>query len=522
VRSAAARALELLPKDIADSLPAGLRGRSGLCGLRFALENIHFPQSEEALHAARRRLVYEELLVLRLALARLKDGRAKFPGLVLPSADLSDFRAALPFELTGGQESAIAESLADMASGNLMHRLIQGDVGSGKTLVAAACALSAIRAGAQAALMTPTEILAEQHYASLSPLFEKLGARTALLTGRLPASRKAALYKDLEAGRVDLVIGTHALLSVGVRFQRLGLTIADEQHRFGVRQQQTFGAANESGQPPHRLVMSATPIPRTLGLVLYGDMDVTVMRGMPPGRRPVRTYAVTEEYRARVRAFIAKLAGQGLQTFIVCPLIEDAEGAEIAAAESYAEDLRAALPALKIELLHGKLPGKKKDAAMRSFAAGESHVLVATTVVEVGVNVPNAALMLIENAERFGLSQLHQLRGRVGRGSAESYCVLFLQGSGQTAKSRMEVMLKNHDGFAIAEADLALRGPGDFFGSRQHGLPAFKLADLSSDMELLEQTKQDAELLLSSDPGLLFAEHARLCKATEKLTSSLL
>ena len=508
MRGVMAQALERFLDGVEETLPRELRQRLGLRGARFAVGNIHFPQSDAALEQARRRLVFEELLILQLALARLKRRRRRREGLRLPPADLADFYAALPFSLTNDQQKAIADARDDMAGGYLMHRLIQGDVGSGKTLVAAACAVSVIRGGPdfQAALMAPTEILAEQHYATLRGLLAGLGIETALLTGRLTSAQKRKAREKIASGEARMIVGTHALLSEGVEFRSLALTITDEQHRFGVRQQTVLHSQASALQsaPPHRLVMSATPIPRTLALVLYGDMDVTVMRGLPPGRRPVKTYAVTEEMRPRIHAFIRRLAREGRQVYIVCPTIGDGEtemdAAGLAAAAEYAENLRdAVFPDLRVGLLHGRQTPKAKDAAMRAFAEGETQVLVSTTVIEVGVDVPNAALMVVENAERFGLSQLHQLRGRVGRGTEESYCVLFLQSRSETARQRLDVVCRNADGFAIAEADLALRGPGDFFGQRQHGLPEFRLADLSADMELVTLARNEAEALAGQE-----------------------
>lgn len=500
VRSAVTQALSKSLESLDDPLPEDLRRRLELCHTRFAVENIHFPQNLKALELARRRLVFEELLVLQLALARLKAGRQRQAGLALPPAELDDFYAALPFGLTDDQLKAVGDFLRDMEAGNLAHRLIQGDVGSGKTVVAAACAVSAIRSGVQAALMAPTEILAEQHYETLNAQLGTLGIQTELLTGSLTAARKRKARERIASGEAQMIIGTHALLSAGVEFRRLGLAITDEQHRFGVLQQSALSSKTGGGLPPHRLVMSATPIPRTLALVMYGDMDVTVMRGMPPGRKPVKTYPVTEDMRPRIQAFIRKLVGEGRQVYIVCPLIEDEQEMGYAAAAEYAENLREnVFPDLSVGLIHGKLSGKKKEETMRAFAGGELQILVATTVIEVGVNVPNATLMVIENAERFGLSQLHQLRGRVGRGSEESFCVMFLQSQGEAARQRLEILQKNTDGFAIAEADLSMRGPGDFFGERQHGLPEFKLADLSADMELVRLAQEEAAALVMND-----------------------
>ncbi len=515
LRSAAAQALDRDLDTLPDALPDALRAEYQLCHMRFAVQNIHFPQTESGLLQARRRLVFEELLVLQLGLLRLKGQAEK--GRRFTPVSLEDFRARLGFSLTEGQERALSDALGDMQEGRLMARLIQGDVGSGKTAVAAACALAAVRNGVQAAMMAPTEILAEQHFVTLAPLLEPLGVRTACLTGSLTPAKKRALHAALAAGEIDFCLGTHALVSDTVSFAELGLVITDEQHRFGVRQRKEL--TEKGSQPPHRLVMSATPIPRTLSMILYGDLDVTVMRGLPPGRKPVKTYVVTEDMRARIEAFVRKLVEDGRQVYIVCPLIED-EGAGPASVESYAKRLREdVFPDLRVGVIHGRLKPRAKEEAMRAFAAHESDILVATTVIEVGVNVPNAALMIVENAELFGLSQLHQLRGRVGRGDWESHCVLFLQSVSDTARKRLDVMRRCNDGFEIAEADLEMRGPGDVFGDRQHGLPVFKLADLSSDAKLLEETAQAARAILARDPALALPEHAALSALADRLIS---
>ncbi len=526
VRNAVQQVLEKLPDDMEDVLPDDLRKQSGLCYVNFALNNIHFPQSYEELDIARRRLVYEELLVLQLGLLRLKNRRTKAKGRKFEPISIDDFYERLPFKLTLDQLGAISDCVKDMESGSLCHRLIQGDVGSGKTLVAAAVAVHAIRNGYQAALMAPTEILAEQHANTLAGLLEPLGITVALLVGRLTQGQKRKVRARIAEGGADFIIGTHALLSQGVEFARLGLIITDEQHRFGVRQQEALVAkGRDESLSPHRIVMSATPIPRTLGLILYGDMDVTIMKGMPPGRKPIKTFVVDEGMRGRINSFIKKLVGEGRQVYIVCPMIDEneEEGQEtsVASVIDYAETLSAAFKDLRIGLLHGKMKGDKKEAVMREYSQGNLDILVATTVIEVGVNVPNAALMIVENAERFGLSQLHQLRGRVGRGEYESFCVLFLQSQNETSRSRLNTMQAYNDGFAIAEADLALRGPGDFFGERQHGLPAFVLADLSSDMQLLEQTRADARSVLEEDGELTMSKNRGLKNRVDHLMSRL-
>ncbi len=508
LRSAAKQALSKAEKR--EVLPDAIRQRFSLCHASFAADNIHFPQSAELLGIARRRLVFEELLLLQLGLAASRGGRTKGP--VFAPPDMRPFFAALPFELTEAQRSAISDIQNDCTAGSC-SRLIQGDVGCGKTAVAAAAAFTAFQNGYQTALMAPTEILAEQHARSLSALFMPLGLTVGLLTGR-----KKKELAGIANGEIHLAVGTHALLSESVTFHRLGLVITDEQHRFGVEQRKKLAekaksAGDEFVPQPNKLVMSATPIPRTLAQILYCDLDVTLMRGMPPGRTPVKTYVVAEETRPRIESFVKKTVAEGGQVYIVCPVIEEGE-IGTASAETYAEKAaNETYKDLRVGLLHGKT--KNRDGVMRSFSEGELDILVATTVIEVGVDVPNATLMVVENAERFGLSQLHQLRGRVGRGKRESHCVLYMQS--ESARERLAVMKRENDGFAIAEEDLRLRGPGDFFGSRQHGLPEFKIADLSEDMSALHDSREAAEALRRDDPMLSRPEHAALQEAVAAL-----
>ena len=503
-----------------DPLPETVRLANLLASARFAYHNIHFPESEEALEMARRRLIFEELFLLVTALHFLRDRRRETDGLPIPPADLALFFDALPFSLTGAQRRAISEALADMSGSRPMSRLIQGDVGSGKTVVAAAAAWSVHLAGYQSAFMAPTEILAEQHYLTLSTLLEPLGMKVGLLTGSLTAKKKREIGMLIETGYYDLIVGTHALISANVHYQNLGLVITDEQHRFGVDQR---SALQEKGNHPHMLVMSATPIPRTLALIIYGDLDVSVIDELPPGRQTIETYAVTEGYRQRITTFTRKLLEEGRQAYFVCPAIEsdpDDVSGGLKAVEVYAKDLQEnAFPDRTVAFIHGKLKPREKEKIMAAFAAGETDILVSTTVIEVGVDVPNAALMVIENAEHFGLSQLHQLRGRVGRGQHQSYCVLFSSHQSESVQARLDIMCKTSDGFKIAEADLSLRGPGDFFGSRQHGLPdmGLGLASFSYNMDSLKAAQSAAMQLLEEDPLLELPCNAPLRTHIQKL-----
>ena len=474
-----------LPEEI---LPAEVREKYGILPAERAYFAIHEPNSMAEAELAKKRMIFEEFFVFSAGLALMRAARKEKKTEPYTDFDMAPFYDSLPFTLTGAQSRAVGEILEDFRRGIPMNRLVQGDVGSGKTMVAAAAAYCAARNSAQTALMAPTEILAEQHFASLSALFVPLGVSVALLTGSMTGKQKKDVRERIAAGEVQVVIGTHALLSESTRFDNLGLVITDEQHRFGVGQRSRLSA---KGEDPHLLVMSATPIPRTLALILYGDLDVSILDELPPGREPVDTFLVGESYRPRINAFIRKQVAEGYQCFVVCPAAEENEELGIKAASVWAETLQQTVfPDLRIALLHGQMKGAEKEAAMASFARGEADVMVATTVIEVGVDVPNATLMVIEDADRFGLSQLHQLRGRVGRGKAKSYCILTTHNRNPETLQRLKALCKTTDGFKIAEEDLRLRGPGDFFGSRQSGLPAFRVADLGCDLAAMKGAQQ--------------------------------
>lgn len=493
-------ALDAVPGDCPDPLPEVLRVKYRLPDAADALAAIHRPKNREDVNEARRRMVFEELFLLCCGLQQLRERRRADSGILFRGDRLEEFFAALPFAPTGAQRRAIMEIAADCASGRPMNRLVQGDVGSGKTVVAAALCALAAQNGWQAAFMAPTEILAAQHAETLSPMLGKLGLTCTLLTGSMTAAQKRAALAAIESGAANVVVGTHALIQQSVVFHRLGAVIADEQHRFGVAQRAALSA---KGEMPHVLVMSATPIPRTLALIMYGDLDVSILDETPPGRSPVETYAVGENMRRRITAFIEKQLAAGGQVYVVCPLVEDGDGdSRLKSAEQHAKDLQAQLPHRRVAVLHGRMKNAEKDAVMRDFAAQKYDILVATTVIEVGVDVPNANLMVVEDADRFGLSQLHQLRGRVGRGTRQSYCVFFGADKGATARERLKILCKTNDGFEIARADLSQRGPGDFFGRRQHGLPALHVADLSADLALMQNAREEAEALLAADPSL--------------------
>ena len=510
ISQAVRQALLLLPDPLEDPLPDPLRQSYGLCHLRFALENIHFPQTMQALETARSRLVFEELLFLQMGLLQLKQRSRRETSSHAIADHREGFYALLPFPLTGAQKRAIDQSLADMtgqASPWPMSRLIQGDVGSGKTAVAAALCYCVARSGKQSALMAPTEILARQHFQSLSALLAPAGISVGLLTGSLPAAKRRAILEQVEDGRIQILVGTHALLGEGVSFSDLALVVTDEQHRFGVAQRSALAG---KGNNPHLLVMSATPIPRTLALMIYGDLDVSILDELPPGRQKVDTYAISSRKRDRAFGFLRRHIEQGYQCYIVCPLVEEGQN-DLASVEGYAARLREEyFPTVEIGILHGKMRPKEKERVMERFSQGEISILVSTTVVEVGVNVPNAAVILIENAERYGLSQLHQLRGRVGRGTVKSSCILVSDAQNEEALARLRVMCQTNDGFQIAEEDLRLRGPGDFFGTNQHGLPNLKIAGMASNMETLRKAQEAARSILRQDPSLSRPEHRGL------------
>ena len=530
----ARRCVDECAGQLEEVLPGPLRREHALAAAEFACRNIHFPRDEEALELARRRLIFEELFCLTCGMTLLRTRRDEAAGVPFTIPPVEEFLALLPFPLTGAQRRVMDEIAADVSAGPPMNRLVQGDVGSGKTMVAAYGAWLAAKNGRQCALMAPTELLAEQHFRSLAPLLEQASLRVGLLTGAVKGRARKELLAALAAGEVDLLIGTHALLSEGVDYADLGLVITDEQHRFGVAQRAALSA--KARRPPHVLVLSATPIPRTLSLVIYGDLDVSVIDELPPGRTPVQTFVVGEDKRQRMYGFVRKLVGEGRQAYIVCPAVEEVEdqkteredfwnittpyqqGEELKAATTYAEYLQTQVfPDLRVGLVHGKMKPREKDAVMTAFAGGELDVLVSTTVIEVGVDVPNAALMVVENADRFGLSQLHQLRGRVGRGRHQSYCVLVTSTRNPDSRARLKVLTRTTDGFQIAEEDLKLRGPGDFFGQRQHGLPQLRIADLAGDMRALKEAQLAARELLERDPGLKRPEHAPLLKQIHRL-----
>ena len=513
------QALEELPEELADPLPEAVRTKYQLCHIRYALKQIHFPDDNETLATARDRLVFEELLILQLGLLRLKGRKRGTAGLRITEDHTEEFWRLLPFEPTNAQRRAAADAIRDMSSdGQPMSRLLQGDVGSGKTAVAAAICHTAAKNGIQSALMAPTEILAEQHFQSFEKLSEPCGIRVGLLTGSMTAAQKRHIRELTALGMIDVLIGTHALISDGVEFASLGLVITDEQHRFGVNQR---GALAAKGKNPHVLVMSATPIPRTLALIIYGDLDISVLDEMPKGRIPISTYFVDGGKRERAYNFVKKHVADGYQGYVICPLVEEGENSgEMKAAQSYAESLTEGyLSGCRVGLLHGRMKGAEKERVMQAFASGGLDVLVSTTVVEVGVNVPNAVIMIVENAERFGLSQLHQLRGRVGRGNVQSYCILISDATNDAAVSRLRIMCSTNDGFVIANEDLKQRGPGDFFGSRQHGLPDMKIADMMTDMHLFTAAQEAAKQILAKDPDLTQKENAGLSREVASLFS---
>jgi ATP-dependent DNA helicase RecG len=498
-------------------LPRSVRERLGLMPIQHALQQIHFPDSEQSIDPARQRLVFEEFFLMQLGVGLQRQRTRQERGIAMRiDADRLNemLHRIVPFELTNAQKRVIREIWSDMAQPHPMNRLLQGDVGSGKTIVAAAAILAAVDNQYQAAMMAPTEILAEQHYINLHRLFQPLGISVELLVGRLSNKQRQQARERIATGRGMVAVGTHALIQEGVEFARLGLAIIDEQHRFGVLQR---AALRDKGVMPHVLVMTATPIPRTLTLTLYGELDVSIIDELPPGRKPVRTHWKTPEERLKVYAGVRKLVEQGRQAYVICPLIDESDKLQVRAAEQMAEHLQKdVFPDLRVGLLHGRMKPAEKEAVMDAFRAGELDILVSTTVIEVGVDVPNAAAIVIEDADRFGLAQLHQLRGRVGRSDHQSYCVLIANPKSDDGQRRMEIMTRTNNGFLIAEEDLRIRGPGEIYGTRQSGMPSFRVADLVKDMRLLEVARQEAFHLLEQDPDLSRPEHAALREAVER------
>ena len=502
--------------ELVDPIPLWLREKYCLMNLPDALWNIHFPKNPDYLEEARRRLIFEELLILQLGLEKMRSQTQKNAGAIIERDFSDEYFSHLPFSPTGAQRRAVKEAMRDMMSGRQMNRLLQGDVGSGKTAVAAALVYSAAKNSMQSALMAPTEVLAEQHYKTFLKLFEGCSINVELLTGSDTAAQKRRKKEALKVGEIDLLIGTHAIIQSDVEFKSLALVITDEQHRFGVEQRNALG---EKGENPHLYVMSATPIPRTLALIIYGELDISILDELPPGRQKIETYAVTSELRQRAYNYVKKHLDAGRQGYIICPLVDEGESdTELASAVKYADELqRGDFRGYTVGLMHGKMKSVDKKKVMESFSKGETQLLVSTTVIEVGVDVPNAVIMVIENAERFGLSQLHQLRGRIGRGQYKSTCILITDAKNDTAQRRMKVMETTTDGFKIADEDLKLRGPGEFFGSRQHGLPEMKIADMLEDRSTLEETQRAAKEIMARDPELSSSESTALKNEIQRL-----
>ena len=513
-RQTVRNALASCRQYIFEPVPKKITAENGLCSEEFALTNIHFPKDAHSFRLAKNRLVFDELLVLQLAMSLMRSRSRELTGYTLKTVDMSEFYDSLPFELTGCQKSAAQDCMRDMCGKFPMNRLVQGDVGSGKTAVAAAAAYFVYKNGFQSALMAPTEVLAVQHFETLKGFLEPLGVKIALLTGSMTAKNKQAVRNGIENGEYDVVVGTHALVQESTVFRDLALVMTDEQHRFGVKQRATLA---QKGNAAHKLVMSATPIPRTLAMMIYGDLDISVLDELPKGRKPVDTYAVTGKLRERAFNYVRKHLEQGRQGYVVCPIIEESD-AELKDVKSYADTLQKGVFAdWRVGLLHGKLASDKKEKIMADFKAHRIDVLVSTTVVEVGVDVPNATVMVIENADRFGLSQLHQLRGRVGRGEYKSDCILITDNVNETTKKRLKILSSTTDGFKISEEDLKLRGPGDFFGDRQHGLPKLKIADMSEDMDVLKLAQVTAKRITDDDPMLEKGENKGLKELVERL-----
>ena len=519
VQSAVKNALDSLD-EIPEYLPENIIKRYDLVSLDTAIRDIHFPKDDEALQKARDRLIFDELFILQLSLLCLKNENTEITtNNIIKESYVDEFFGLLPFEPTNAQKRAVNEAISDMQSGKQMNRLLQGDVGSGKTAVAAAIVYTASKNGMQSALMAPTEVLATQHFETFKKLFENTGITCELLVGSTKAKDKKIIKERLKNGEIDLIIGTHAIIQEDVEFERLGLVITDEQHRFGVKQR--TGLCSK-GENPHVFVMSATPIPRTLALIFFGDLKVSVLDELPPGRQKIDTYAVKSVKRGSMFEFIRNHLDMGYQAYIVCPLVEESELMQgIMSAEEYYKKAQVPFNGYNLDLLHGKMTPKKKDEVMLRFKNGETQLLISTVVIEVGVDVPNAVIMVVENAERFGLSQLHQLRGRVGRGKAKSHCILVTDATGDEATARMKIMCETTDGFKIADEDLKLRGPGDFFGTRQHGLPKLRIADILTDTKILMQTQELARELMEDKESFKKEENRQIARLVSKKINSL-
>jgi ATP-dependent DNA helicase RecG len=519
VQSAVKNALDSID-EIPEYLPENIIKRYELASLDNAIRDIHFPKNDEALQKARDRLIFDELFILQLSLLCLRNENIEITtNNIVSKSYIDEFFDLLPFEPTNAQKRAVTEAISDMQSGKQMNRLLQGDVGSGKTAVAAAIVYTASKNGMQSALMAPTEVLATQHFETFKRLFENTGITCELLVGSTKAKDKKEIKERLKNGEIDLIIGTHAIIQEDVEFDRLGLVITDEQHRFGVKQR--TGLCSK-GENPHVFVMSATPIPRTLALIFFGDLKVSILDELPPGRQKIDTYAVKSAKRGSMFEFIRNHLDMGYQAYIVCPLVEESELMQgIMSAEEYYKKAQAPFNGYKLDLLHGKMTPKKKDEVMMKFKNGETQLLISTVVIEVGVDVPNAVIMVVENAERFGLSQLHQLRGRVGRGKAKSHCILVTDATGDEAAARMKIMCETTDGFKIADEDLKLRGPGDFFGTRQHGLPKLRIADILTDTKILMQTQELARELMEYDDSFKKEENRQIAKLVSRKINSL-
>lgn len=501
--------------DIEDYLPEDIINRNNLCSFGYAITNVHFPHDKAPLLQGKYRLIFDELLALQtgMMMARMRTTGNK-TDIIIDNDCENEYISNLPYPLTGAQRRVVDEISEDLRSGSVMNRLIQGDVGSGKTAVAEIALYKAVKMGFQGVLMAPTEILAKQHFESLSKGFEPFGIKVGLLTGSQKAAEKRNVLDMLQKGEIQILTGTHAIIQPDVKFAKLGLVITDEQHRFGVRQRTALA---EKGNDPHTLVMTATPIPRTLAVILYGDLDVSVIDELPPGRQKIITQAITESGRDESYGFVEKQLAAGRQAYIVAPLIEESDVLDVKSAEELYDEMKERFSEYSVALLHGAMKQKEKDAVMERFYNNEINVLVSTVVIEVGINVPNATVMVIENAERFGLAQLHQLRGRVGRGSHQSYCILVSQGKSDVAKERAKLMVQSQDGFYIAEQDLKLRGPGEIFGTRQHGIPDLAIADLAKHLKILAEVKKEADMILADDPGLENEENAGLKSRVTKL-----